>query len=160
MDIKLSQIIDEELDAVLKNIKSRKAAGFNKIFLEVWKTRKFDDILLWLSITVYKQNTVEKLAKGSILYFPKKGYLAIIKKYRGLTLTVIVAKVYNAMLLNCMQPKNWKIIGKIRMVFTEIDPQHQSFWLSINSSEEYMKNFKGNTIDSYIFLQGRWSKYY
>ena len=35
-----------ELDAVLKIIKGRKAAGFDEIPPEVWKTRKFDDIHL------------------------------------------------------------------------------------------------------------------
>ena len=36
----------EELNAVLKNIKSRNAAGHDEIPPEVWKTKKFDDILL------------------------------------------------------------------------------------------------------------------
>ena len=35
----------EELDAVLKMIKSRKAADLDKLLAEVWKTRKFDDVL-------------------------------------------------------------------------------------------------------------------
>ena len=52
--------MEEELDAVLKKIKIRKATGLDKILLEVWKTRKFDDILLRICNAVYKQNTIEK----------------------------------------------------------------------------------------------------
>ena len=39
LDIKLELFIEEKLDALFKTIESRKAAG-----LEIWKTRKFDDI--------------------------------------------------------------------------------------------------------------------
>ena len=46
LDIKLGQFMEKELDAVPKKIKSGKAAGLNEIPPEVWKTRKFDDILL------------------------------------------------------------------------------------------------------------------
>ena len=46
LDIKLGVFTQEELDSVLRKIKNRKAAGFDEIPPEVWKTRKFDDILL------------------------------------------------------------------------------------------------------------------
>ena len=89
----------EELDTVLTKIKNRKAAGLEKIPLEVWKTRKFDNILLRLCNTMYKQNTTENLMKDCIPYFPKRGNLRINKNCRGITLTAIAAMVYNAMLL-------------------------------------------------------------
>ena len=37
-------------------MKAEKAAGFNIIPPEVWKTRKFDNILFQLCNAVYKQN--------------------------------------------------------------------------------------------------------
>ena len=46
LDIKLGPFTQEELDPVLRKIKNRKAAGFDEIPPEVWKTRQFDDILL------------------------------------------------------------------------------------------------------------------
>ena len=52
--IRLEQLTEEELDALLKKIKNRKAAGLDKIPSEVWKTRKFENILLWLYNPVYK----------------------------------------------------------------------------------------------------------
>ena len=38
--------------------------------------------------------------KGWILPFPKKGDLSVTNNYRGITLTVVAAKIYNKMLLN------------------------------------------------------------
>ena len=37
--------------------------------------------------------------------FPKKGDLGLAKNYRGITLTSIAAKIYNALLRNCIEPK-------------------------------------------------------
>ena len=50
--------------------------------------------------------------------------------------------------------KSRKFSGKIRMAFVEIDPQLHRFWLSIETSKEYMqKKSWGNTI-VHRFLQG------
>ena len=69
----------EELDTVLKKIKNRKASSLDKISTEVWKTKKYDDILLQLNNTVYKQNIIEKEVKNCILLFFKQHDLRIIK---------------------------------------------------------------------------------
>ena len=45
-DFKLEQFTEDELDAVLKKVKTRKTASFNEIPPEVWKTKNFDDIIL------------------------------------------------------------------------------------------------------------------
>ena len=50
--------------------------------------------------------------KGCILPFPKKGDLGLAKNYRGITLTSIAAKIYNALLRNCMEPKIDNILRK------------------------------------------------
>ena len=42
----------------------------------------------------------------------KKGNIDIIKNYKGVTLTVIAAKVYNTMILNHIHPEVKKIIRK------------------------------------------------
>ena len=43
--------------------------------------------------------------KGCILPFPKKSDLGLAKNYRGITLTSTAAKIYNALLLNRIEPK-------------------------------------------------------
>ena len=50
--------------------------------------------------------------KGCILPFSKKGNLGLAKNYRGITLTSIAAKIYNALLCNRIEPKIEKILNK------------------------------------------------
>ena len=46
LDVKLGQFKQEEFDVVLSKIKNRKAVGVDEMPPELWKTKKFDDILL------------------------------------------------------------------------------------------------------------------
>ena len=92
--------------------KNRKATSFDEIPLEVWKTKKFDNIMLWYCNSVYNQNIIDRGAKGCILPLPKKGEPEIAKNCRGITLTSIAAKIYNALLLNCIEPEIEKILWK------------------------------------------------
>ena len=79
LDIKLGPFTQEELDSVLRKIKNRKAVGLDEILPEVWKAKQFDNILL--RHTVYNQNTIDRLTKGYILLFPKKGDIGLAKNY-------------------------------------------------------------------------------
>ena len=112
LDIKLGLFTQEELDSVLRKIKNRKTAGLDEIPPEVWKTRQFDDILLRHCNAVYNQNPIDRWMKGCILPFPKKGDLGLAKNYRGITLTSIAAKIYNALLRNRIEPKIDNILRK------------------------------------------------
>ena len=112
LDIKLGPFTQEELDSVLRKIKNRKAAGLDEISPEVWKTRQFDDILLRHCNAVYNQNPIDRWMKGCILPFPKKGDLGLAKNYRGITLTSIAAKIYNALLRNRIEPEIDNILRK------------------------------------------------
>ena len=112
LDIKLGPFTQGELDSVLRKIKNGKAAGLDEIPPEVWKTRQFDDILLRHCNAVYNQNPIDRWTKGCILPFPKKGDLGLAKNYRGITLTSIAAKIYNALLRNRIEPKIDNILRK------------------------------------------------
>ena len=46
IDIKIGHSKQEKLDVVQRKIKNRKASSLDEIPLEVWKKKKFDDILL------------------------------------------------------------------------------------------------------------------
>ena len=50
--------------------------------------------------------------KGCILPFPKKGDLGFAKNYRGIILTSIATKIYNALLRNRIEPKIVNILRK------------------------------------------------
>ena len=92
--------------------------------------RKFDDILLRLCDTVYKQNTIEKWTKGCILSFPKKNNFEIAKNYRSITLAAIVAKVYNALLINHIKPETKKILRK----------NQNGFWSNQSTTKKILTN--------------------
>ena len=49
--------------------------------------------------------------------FSKKGDLGLAKNYRGITLTSIAAKIYNALLRNRIEPKIVNILRKNQNVF-------------------------------------------
>ena len=53
--------------------------------------------------------------------FPKKGDLGLAKNYRGITLTSIAAKIYNALLRNRIEPKSTTYLEKTKMASEEID---------------------------------------
>ena len=117
LDMKLGPFTREESDSVLRKIKNRKAAGLDEIPPEVWKTRQLDDILLRHFNAVYNQNPIDRWMKGCILSFPKNDYLGLFKNYRGITLTSIAAKIYNALLRNCIEPKIENILRKNQNCF-------------------------------------------
>ena len=55
--------------------------------------------------------TIEKCTKIYILYYSYKSDFIIPKNCRGIPLTVIDAKVYNVLLLNCTKPEINKLTG-------------------------------------------------
>ena len=96
----------------MKKLQNKIVAGLDGIPAEVWKTGKFNDLLLYYCNEVYKGNIIQSWTEGCILSFPKKGDLSKISNYRGITLTSIAAKVYNALLLNQIQPEMEKILRR------------------------------------------------
>ena len=90
LDLKLRPFTKDELNTVLKVIKSSKVAGLDEMTPKVWKTRKFDGILFILCNAICKQNAIEKLAKGGIFLIPEIDILRTTKNYWGITLTAQV----------------------------------------------------------------------
>ena len=52
------------------------------------------------------------MEKGMHSPFTKKGDIGLANNYWGITLTVIAAQIYNALLPNCVEPKIEKILKK------------------------------------------------
>ena len=111
--LKVEQFTKKELDAVLEKIENRKDPCFDEILHEVWKRRKFDNVLLRIYSSVYKHITIEKWTEGCIPSFHKRDKLGITKKYRNLILTVKAIKFCNALLLNSIRLEIKKILMKI-----------------------------------------------
>ena len=60
LDIKLGDFTQEKIDLVRTKSNKRKAAGLDKIPSEIWRTRKFDDLLLRYCNAVYNENKVDR----------------------------------------------------------------------------------------------------
>ena len=99
-------------DLVLKKLKNKRAAKLDGIRLKVWKTGKFNDLLLYYCNEVCNGNIIQSWTEGCILPFPKKADLGQTSNYRGITLTSIAAKIYNALLLNQIQPEMENILRR------------------------------------------------
>ena len=110
LPIKKGPFSMDEIDKALQSTKNGKAAGLDTIPPEVWKTGKFNDILLQFCNEVYNSNPIDFWRKGCILPFPKKGDLSLPENYRGITLTCIAAKIYNSMLRNRILPELDRIL--------------------------------------------------
>ena len=126
-DIKLGQFTEEELNVLLKKIRSRKIEDLDEIPPEVWKTRKLDDLVLRFCNAIYKQNIMEKWTKGCILPLFMKSDLRITNDYRDIVLTSLAAKFYYVLFLNHIKPEIEKILRKNQNGFQEIDPGFHRF---------------------------------
>ena len=112
LKIKKGLFTMDELQKAVNSMKNGKACGLDEIPSEVWKLDEFHHILLELCNGVYKQDPIYSWRDGCLLPFPKKGDLGLPKNYRGITLTVIAAKIYNLMLLNRIRPEIDPILRK------------------------------------------------
>ena len=133
-----------------------KVVGFDEIPLPIWKTKISNKKSIFDNSTLcIRKNTIEKWTKGCILPFLNKGHLGITKNYRGLPFTVIVAKIINTFLLNCIRPEIEKILWKNQNSFRKIEPQHHRFKLAAKSSKDYVQKLQGDSI-VHSFIQGIW----
>ena len=110
LNIKKGPFSPDKLEVVLNKTKNRKTVGLDDIPLEVWETSHFNNILLQSCNAVYQQQEIQVWTEGCIMPFPKKGDLGLVTNYRRITLTPIAAKIYNAMLLNRIQPELKKVL--------------------------------------------------
>ena len=76
---------------------------------EIWKTKKFDDMLLRLYNAVNKQDIIKKWTNGCILPFHRKK--VILGSLRSTVIT-FTANVYNVLLLYRNRPEIDKILRK------------------------------------------------
>ena len=145
LDIKFGQFTEKELDAILKKILMKKSCRLWWNASRSLEARKFDDILHWLSSVKHHRE------------MNKKGDLRITKNYKGIDLTAVTAKVYNALLLNCIWPeiKNKKTEEKSEQLSEKLLHNFTDSYNSLNHQRNTSKKSLSNTILS-RFLQAIW----
>ena len=105
--------------------------------------------------------------KGCILPFPKKGDLGLAKNYRGITLTSIGAKIYNALLRNRIEPKIDNILRKNQNGFR----RNRSTTSQILTIRRILEGVRAKKLQATLlfvdftkafdpYTEGRWNKSY
>ena len=96
----------EEYRAAKKSIKEGKAAGEDGIMPEVLKRCDLDSIVLgFCNGILLKSEKPDQLSVMNIIPIPKSGDLSQTGNYRGISLTPLIAKLLNRMILNRVRPK-------------------------------------------------------
>ena len=104
--VKTGPFTMDEYQEVKKRLKSGKASGADGIPPEVLKYCNLDDIILqYANNLLFNNEKPNQWSDINILPLPKSGDLGLTKNYRGISLTSIVAKVVNRLILNRIQPK-------------------------------------------------------
>ena len=88
------------------SLKADKSCGEDGIVPEVLKWVLIDDLVLYISNKAFMDRELPRhWAIINIIPIPKSGYLTKTDNYRGISLSYVVAKVYNRMILNRIRPK-------------------------------------------------------
>jgi len=91
----------EELQNAINQLKNGKSCGEDGIPAEVIKYCNIQDIILYFCNKAFHDNCrPDQWNKTNIIPIPKSGDLSNPENYRGISLTSIISKTYNRMLLN------------------------------------------------------------
>ena len=106
LHIKDSNFTIEELESVKKHLKDGKQTGPDNIPTEVLKRCDLDDIIIEYANRLLNEDMKPKQwSEIDILPLPKTGDLSDTGNYRGISLSSVVAKIVNKMILNRLQTK-------------------------------------------------------
>ena len=89
-----------ELLVSIKSMSNDKSCGLNEIPTKSWKTGQLSDVLLLVCNKALKGNILTAWKQLAIIPFPKKGNLHLPENYRGISLTLVAAKIYNQRILS------------------------------------------------------------
>ena len=94
-----------EYETVRRMIKEGKACGPDGIPPEVLRNYNLDDIMLGFANKLLEGEKPKQWSDSDLKPLPKSGDLSTTETYRGISLSVIAAKLVNKMLLNRIRPE-------------------------------------------------------
>ena len=96
----------QDLETVKKTLRKGKAAGHDNIPPDVLKCCDFDGIILSFANKLLMDKVKpQQWSELDLIPLPKTGDLGVTENYRGISLSSIIAKMVNKMILNRIQPK-------------------------------------------------------
>jgi len=105
LNMKLGAFDKEEYEKAKKAIKEGKSCGADEIRPEVLKRCDLDDIVLEFCNRALLGQKPKQWSMLNIIPIPKSGDLSLGSNYRGISLSSLVAKTYNRMILNRIRPQ-------------------------------------------------------
>ena len=106
LNIKTGPFTNSEFENVRKQIKENKATGPDSISPEVLKRFEISDIMISFANKILINNEKPThLSEGDMIQIPKKGDLSLPSDLCGISLSSIVTKDINRVILNRIQPK-------------------------------------------------------
>ena len=113
LDIETGPFTLEEYRTAKTSIKEGKACGDDNIAPEVLKRCDLDHIVLdFCNNALQYGQKPEQWSISNIVPIPKKGDLSMPQNYRGISLSSLVAKALNRMILNRLKPELEKILRR------------------------------------------------
>ena len=101
LKIKTGPFTKSEFENVRKQIKENKETGPGGISPEVFKLYEISDIIISFANKILNNNeNPRQLGESDMILIPKKGDLSLPSNHRGISLSSIVTKVINRMMLN------------------------------------------------------------
>jgi len=105
LDIKLGAFDRGEYEKAKEAIKEGKSSGADEIRPEVLKRCNLDDMVLeFCNMALLDGQKPKQWSVLNIIPIPKSGDLSLGSNYRGISLSSLVAKTYNRMILNRIRP--------------------------------------------------------
>ena len=106
LTIKAGPFTNSEYENVRKQIKENKATGSDGISPEVSKRCEINDIIIGCANKILiNHEKPTQLGESDMIPIPIMGDLSLPSNHRGISLSSIVTKVINRMILNRIQPK-------------------------------------------------------
>ena len=124
LNIKTCRFTNAEYENVTKQIKENKATGPDGISPEVSKRYEISDIIISFANKILVSNEKPtQLGESDMIPIPKKGDPSLPSNHRRISLSSILTKVINRMILNRIQPKVDHVYDLTRMGSDQEDLQ-------------------------------------
>ena len=130
LNIKEGPFSKDEYETVKKRLKEGKSAGQDGIPPEVLKRCDLDDVILdYANKLLLNSQKPDQLSEINIITLPKSGDLSKTCNYRGISLSSIVAKFINSLILIAFKQKSMITCDQTKTASDHVVPLHHTSWL-------------------------------
>ena len=148
-EINTAEFSQKEITDSLKAMKPNKAPGLDGLTLEGWKLEKTQKYLKRFSKEIFHGVRPNEWGISGIVPVPKKEDLTRCTNYRGISLSQIVSKIYNRLILNRIRPVIDKLLRPSKNGFRP-GRSTSSHLLALRRIMEELRNHKKEAVITFI----------